>query len=136
MTKTLKVIEPFFGLEYGDTMELSADKKTYIAEYSSEYKADDEDATAKASYKSQCSISLDYAKSLIEDGVLAEVPEKNDREFVNVFGEIDKMLATYTHDLDNLERDEKNTPECLKVEKRTVLNNLIKVLTYLKSLRK
>lgn len=139
MTKTLKVIEPFFGMEAGDEMKLSQDGKMYVSEYSSEYHADDEDDTAAAVYNSTCSISPSYAQQLIREGYLAQTkpePKIPDTPFVNVFDEIDSMIATYKTDLANLDMDERNTPEALKVEKKTVLQNLIKALTHLKTLRK
>lgn len=143
MTRTLKVIEPFFGMETGDEMKLSQDGKMYVSEYNSEYHADDEDDTASAIYNSSCSISPEYAKQLLKQGYLAEVVPFNKEsqsslkpQFVNVFDEIDSMISTYQTDLANLDVDERNTPEALKVEKKTVLQNLIKALTHLKNLRK
>lgn len=141
MTRTLKVIEPFFGMEAGDEMKLSQNGKMYTSEYNSEYHADDENDTASAVYKSSCSISPEYAKQLIREGYLEEqAPTQPKQEsttpFVNVFDEIDSMLTTYKTDLANLDVDERNTPEALKVEKKTVLSNLIKALDHLKNLRK
>ena len=46
------------------------------------------------------------------------------------------MITTYQTDLANIDIDERNTPEALKVEKKTVLQNLIKALNHLKNLRK
>ena len=144
MAKTLKVIDPFFGMEIGDEMKLSQDGKTYVSEYNSEYHADDVDDTATASYHSTCSVSKDYANQLVKEGYLEEVLPKNSMNlqqvqqtpFVNVFDEIDSMITTYQTDLANLDVDERNTPEALRVEKKTVLQNLIKALTHLKNLRK
>lgn len=141
MTKSLKVIEPFFGMEAGDEMKLSQDGKMYVSEYSSEYHADDEDDTASAVYNSTCSVSKDYAEQLVKEGYLEEIVPKQqqkiaDTQFVNVFDEIDSMITTYQTDLANIDIDERNTPEALKVEKKTVLHNLIKALNHLKNLRK
>ena len=140
MTKSLKVIEPFFGMEAGDEMKLSHDGKMYVSEYSSEYHADDEDDTASAVYNSTCSVSKDYAEQLVKEGYLEEVAPstklKDTTPFVNVFDEIDSMITTYQTDLANIDIDERNTPEALKVEKKTVLQNLIKALNHLKNLRK
>lgn len=140
MTKSLKVIEPFFGMEAGDEMKLSQDGKMYVSEYSSEYHADDEDDTASAVYNSTCSVSKDYAEQLVKEGYLEEVTPstklKDATPFVNVFDEIDSMITTYQTDLANIDIDERNTPEALKVEKKTVLQNLIKALNHLKNLRK
>ena len=134
MTKKLEVIEPFFGLELGDVMTLSDDEKSYAAEYNSAYKEDDDDdSSVKATYSSKCSISVDYAKELVNEGVLKEVTE-TEVPFVNVFDEIDSLLKEYTADLNKI--DTQDMPECMKVEQRTVMLNLIKVLNYLKGLKK
>ena len=134
MTKKLEVIEPFFGLELGDVMNLSEDGKSYVAEYNSAYKEDDDDdSSVKATYSSKCSISVDYAKELVNDGMLKEVCERPDT-FVNVFNEIDSLLNKYTYRLNNV--DTEDMPECMKVEQRTVMLNLIKVLNHLKGLKK
>lgn len=53
-----------------------------------------------------------------------------------MFNAIDNMLDTYKSDLKNIDTDMSDAPECLKVEKTTVLRNLIKTLDYLKNLRK
>ena len=144
MTSTLKVIRPFFGLEVGEIMNLSEDGKEYISVYNNEYREHDEDDTATASYSSTCKISVEYAEALIKEGYLEQEPnhkdvdveERKNREFVNVFTEIDNMLNTYNYDLANIDKDLESMPECLKVEKRTVLENLIKALTHLKELKK
>ena len=60
----------------------------------------------------------------------------NYEHFVNVFNAIDNMLDTYKSDLKNIDIDMSDAPECLKVEKTTVLRNLIKTLDYLKNLKK
>lgn len=136
MNKNLKVIEPFFGLETGDI--LSLDKNgMYVSEYNSEYHENDEDDTAYASYNSKCSISPAYAKTLLADGYIEEVPDATKTDnFVNVFDEIDDMIHTYSNDLNELETKTSDMPEALKVEKKTVLMNLVKALSHLKSLRK
>lgn len=135
MTKKLEVIEPFFGLDLGDVMNLSDDEKSYVAEYNSAYKEndDDDDSSVKVTYSSKYSISVDYAKELIDEGMLKEVTEKAE-PFVNVFDEIDSLIEKYTYDLNNV--DTQDMPECMKVEQRTVMLNLIKVLNYLKGLKK
>ena len=134
MTKKLEVIEPFFGLELGDVMNLSDDEKSYVAEYNSAYKEnDDDDYWGSNAYSAKCSISVDYAKELIDEGMLKEVAEKAE-PFINVFDEIDSLIEKYTYDLNKV--DTQDMPECMKVEQRTVMLNLIKVLNYLKGLKK
>lgn len=137
MSKILKVIKPFFIMENGDTFELSSDGSEYVSEFNmNRYESDDEDSSVTEHYSSKYSISPEYAKLLIEDGFLAEENEKSSQKFVNVFDEINSMLETYREDLDTLDEDMANQPACLKIEKETVLNNLITTLEYLNSLRK
>lgn len=141
MSKILRVVEPFFVMEVGDTFELSADGKQYISEYNEEYNKYDDDRVSDSSYHSSFSISVDYAKELIEDGVLEEVVDKaekikRDSNFVNVFDEIDNLLTKYNAQLETLDEDMVNSPQCLKVERKTVLSNMVKLLSYLKNLKK
>ncbi len=139
MTNTLKVVKPFLGFEVGDVLAYNADTNMYESEYNSEYRENDEDDSASVIYNSTCKISSDYVQSLVEEGYLVNnsVDTKTQNtKFVNVFDEIDNMLASYNADLANIDADEKDTPECLKVEKRTVLSNLIKALNHLKELKK
>ena len=140
MDKILKVISPFYLLKVGDTFELSADGSEYTNVHNEELnETNDTNDEISARYTSKYSISTDYAKLLIEEGYLAplepEVPEKNNR-FVNVFDEINTMLETYNEELDTLDDDYAEEPACLKVEKETVLRNMIKVLEHLNSLKK
>lgn len=137
MSKILKVIEPFFVLNVDDTLTLTADGKYYVSERSEEFRSNDEESDMTSSYKGSFTISTKWAKQLIEDGYLEEVePEKKKSQFVNVFDEIDTMLEKYTSELNNLPVEMREDPECLRVEKTTVLKNIIKVLNYLKTLRK
>ena len=136
MTKILKVIKPFFVMEVGDTFEYSEDTKDYKSVYSEEHNSsNEENSTVVSSYNSVYTISEDYAKMLIENGYLEEVTP-NDKRFVNIFDEIDSLLAKYSTDLNILLNSTDDTPQCLKVEKETVLRNMIKLLQHLKSLKK
>ena len=138
MTKTLRVIAPFFVAEIGDKFELN-DSGLYSLEKSEEfYKiAGDDTSDVRSSFSSMFSISQEYAKQLIEEEYLEEMIDKKDtRAFVNVFDEIDSLIEKYTSELNTLDKDMKNEPQCLVVEKTTVLNNIIKVLNYLKNLKK
>lgn len=67
---------------------------------------------------------------------MKEIEEKQNAPFVNVFDEINTLMDTYQDELNKLDADMANMPACLKVEKETVLNNLITVLEHLNSLRK
>lgn len=138
MTKELKVVKPFFVMEPGDTMKLSEDGKSYVSEMNSEHHSDSDNANVWSTYSSVFTISNDQAKELIEDGFLEEVKTKNttDAKFVNVFDEIDRLLSLYEKDLSNINDICKDQPACVKTEQVTVLNNMIKLLTYLKGLRK
>lgn len=140
MAKTLRVINPFFIMEVGDTLELTKDGDMYMAEHNEEFHKhgdDDEDITSK--FSSVYTISTDYAQELIEEGYLEIVDENKSAtktEFVNVFTEIDNLLIKYTNELETVNKDYAEMPECLKVEKISVLKNMIKLLKYLKNLKK
>lgn len=139
MSKILRVIEPFFTVEVGDTFVLSEDGKSYIAERNEEFHtAKDDSSDLISSFKSSFSISTKWAKQLIEDGYLEEATElENTKQaFVNVFDEIDTLLNKYQAELNELPKTMASKPECLRVERVTVLSNMIKLLTHLKSLRK
>lgn len=133
MSKTLEVINSFGMLDEGDVFELTPDGKYYVCEYNEENSAFEGSCDFSASYNTSYKISIDYAKTLVNIGVLKEVTEKDANDFVNVFDEIDRLLVQYTGDLNSID---KNLPTVLKVEKTTVLENLIKVLNHLKALKK
>lgn len=139
MSKTLKVIMPFFVMEVGDTMKLSEDGKTYCFDREDKYENTDGNDDISSSYNSHFEISVAYAKSLIDDGYLSEVTSKpstpkNDANFVNVFDEIDNLLDQYKNAKE--ETDKSDEYPCVKLERQTVYSNLIKVLNHLKNLRK
>lgn len=136
MTKILKVIKPFFVMENGDTFEYNADTDQYESVYNEEHNSSNEDnSTAVSSYNSVYRISKEYAKMLLDNGYVEEVDEK--KRFVNIFDEIDNKLSEYNNELYALKtKADENTPQCLLVEKETVLRNMIKLLEYLKGLKK
>lgn len=139
MTKILKVIKPFFVMEVGDTFEYNDKTKEYKSVYSEEHNSsNEENSTVVSSYNSVYTISEDYAKMLVENGYLEEVMQNtnNDKQFVNIFDEIEHLLVQYNTDLNILLNSDDDTPQCLKVEKETVLRNMIKLLKHLKSLKK
>ena len=136
MKDTFKVIKPFLMLEEGDVLVFDSVDDMYVSEYSSVY---GEDVNEHAEYTSKCKLSPKYVLELEDQGYIEEVKnteEEKTPKFVNVFDEIDTMLASYKEDLANIDIDEENTPACLKVEKETVLKNLIKALNHLKELKK
>lgn len=136
MTKILKVIKPFFIMENGDTFEYNADTDQYESVYNEEHNSSNEDnSTVVSSYNSAYRISKEYAKMLLDNGYVEEVDEK--KRFVNIFDEIDNKLSEYNNELYTLKtKTDENTPQCLLVEKETVLRNMIKLLEYLKGLKK
>lgn len=136
MTKILKVIKPFFVMENGDTFEYNADTEQYESVYNEEHNSSNEDnSTVVSSYNSVYRISKEYAKMLLDNGYVEEVDEK--KRFVNIFDEIDNKLSEYNEELYTLSNgDNDDTPQCLLVEKETVLRNMIKLLEYLKGLKK
>ena len=136
MTKILKVIKPFFVMKNGDTFEYNADTDQYESVYNEEHNSSNEDnSTVVSSYNSVYRISKEYAKMLLDNGYVEEVDEK--KRFVNIFDEIDNKLSEYNNELYTLKtKADENTPQCLLVEKETVLRNMIKLLEYLKGLKK
>lgn len=136
MTKILKVIKPFFVMENGDTFEYNADTDQYESVYNEEHNSSNEDnSTVVSSYNSVYRISKEYAKMLLDNGYVEEVDDE--KRFVNIFDEINNKLSEYNNELCVLKsKDDENTPQCLLVEKETVLRNMIKLLEYLKGLKK
>jgi hypothetical protein len=136
MTKILKVIKPFFVMENGDTFEYNADTDQYESVYNEEHNSSNEDnSTVVSSYNSVYRISKEYAKMLLDNGYVEEVDDK--KRFVNIFDEINNKLSEYNNELCILKsKADENTPQCLLVEKETVLRNMIKLLEYLKGLKK
>ena len=136
MTKILKVIKPFFVMENGDTFEYNADTDQYESVYNEEHNSSNEDnSTVVSSYNSVYRISKEYAKMLLDNGYVEEVDDK--KRFVNIFDEINNKLSEYNNELCSLKsKVDENTPQCLLVEKETVLRNMIKLLEYLKGLKK
>jgi hypothetical protein len=56
--------------------------------------------------------------------------------FTNVFDEISRLIEKYSAEKKSLNEEMANMPECLKVERATVLNNIISVLDHLRGLKK
>lgn len=136
MAKTLKVIEPFCTMSVGDKLELSKDGNNYEYSRSDEFNKIGKDGeTYSSSFESTMRFSPAFVKELIRNGFLVE--ETTDKqEFVNIFTEIDNLLNHYTEELSSINTNMKGCQECVKLEKTTVLNNLITLLTYLKGLKK
>lgn len=126
-------------LDSGDTMELNEAGDMYVSTYNENMATSADDGNdVYGSYSSTFKISPAYADELIEQGYLVpeQLEKKANSQFVNVFSEIDTLLDKYNTEFSNLEKDYKDAPQCLKVEKATVLNNMITVLKHLKNLKK
>ena len=136
MSNILRVIDPFFITEVGDTFTLSEDGDTYEFQKNEEFHKAGDESDINSSYSATFKISLDYAEQLIHDGYLEEVSPKENKSFVNVFDEIDKLIKRYDDQLNNIDLDLADQPQCVKVEKTTVLTNILSVLNHLKELRK
>ena len=139
MAKTLRVIDPFFVMELGDTFEFDAESKMYVSEHKEDFYKLDSDSVDEinSSYNSEFRISTDYAKALLDEGYLEEVnEEETETKFVNIFDEIDSLLTKYRNGLATVDEDTAGLPACVKVERESVLTNLCTLLEHLKSLKK
>lgn len=123
-------------MEVGDTFSLSEDGKFYVAERNEEFHRAGEKNELNSTFNSTFNISIDYAKELIEEGYLEEVDPVTKPGFINVFDEIDNLIDRYSKELKNIDLDLAGEPQCVKVEKTTVLTNMLSVLNHLKTLRK
>lgn len=137
MTKTLRVIDPFFVMDLGDTFEWNEDVKMYVSKHNEEFYKVGGDSIdeVKSSYNSEFQISEEYAKTLVDEGYLEEVREKT-TNFVNIFDEIDTLLEKYKNELTIVDKTTAELPACVKVEREAVLTNLVTLLEHLKSLKK
>ena len=109
----------------------------YVSQHVEEFhKTDDSDSELRSTFNSNFAISADYAKELIADGYLEEMVSEPKKAFTNVFDEINRLIEKYEDEKANLNEDMANMPECLKVERATVLNNVLSVLDHLKELKK
>lgn len=124
----------FGSITIGDTFEWDDKRNCYVNVFTDEYGESDAKHTESFKIVSETLLDKNDVESLIKYEILEEVVEKND--FVNVFDEIDNLLNKYSEELSQIDTTMADAPECLKVEKRTVLANLSKVLNYLKSLKK
>mgnify|MGYP006873019963 CR=1 FL=1 len=137
MSKILRVVEPFFIMKAGDTLELSKDGSRYEYSLNEEFhNVNVSDSEVSSEFKAEFNISTAYAKTLVEEGYLEEVELKKSNEFVNIFDEIDKLIAKYTDEQKNIDEDMVGLPDCVKLERATVLGNLLTLLNHLKSLKK
>ena len=143
MIKTLKVVKPFYvdnnlEIKVNEIFEWSEDEGLYINENTSVYNPDDSNEdTDTFSSTTKTYISIGYAARLLKYGFLKDTEDvKTKDNFVNIFDEIESLKKEYTKQLDGLNEEYKDSPACLKVEKQTVLTNLINLLNHLGSLKK
>jgi hypothetical protein len=140
MAKTLRVVEPFLVLMTGDMFEYDEETNMYVSQRKEEYyeNGDSHSKQIKSTFSTNFSISPEYAKDLINEGIIEEATEteQNKTPFVNIFDEIDTLLARYTEQLNDVEENSNDLPACMKIERETVLNNMITLLKHLKSLKK
>jgi hypothetical protein len=112
----------------------------YVSQRKEEYyeNGDSHSKQIKSTFSTNFSISPEYAKDLIAEGIIEEATEteQNKTPFVNIFDEIDTLLARYTEQLNDVEENSNDIPACMKIERETVLNNMITLLKHLKSLKK
>lgn len=125
-------------MELGDIFEYDEETGMYVAKHKEEfYKVGNTEVDeVTSSYNAEFKISPDYAKSLLKEGFLEECENVDKSSFVNIFDEINTLLNKYTNELKTLENDMAGLPACVKVERETVLTNLITLLNHLKSLKK
>lgn len=137
MKKVLRVINSFFVMDLGDIFEYDENTGMYVSKHKEDFYRTDDGAVdeIKSSYNSEFQISEDYAKSLIDDGYL-EVVDDDTKPFVNIFDEINTLLEKYKNGLKTIEQDTAGLPACVKVERESVLTNLVTLLEHLKSLKK
>lgn len=132
MTNILEVVSPFSLMVEGDRFE-KTDRGSYIHTYGGTNESVCKDGSCTNTYTFCYEISEEYAKILKENGCLKEV---SDTKRVNVFDEITNLIDLYSNELSTIDKDMKDSPACLKIERQTVLENMIKVLGHLKSLKK
>ena len=131
----LKLVKPLYYMEAGSIFEFKDGK--YVCEIKNVDDTITDDGTdTSVEFSQRMSISEESAKNLIKSGFLKELGPGEDSDFMNVFEQIDKMLTMYETELNNLDDDYEGSPVCMKVEKETVLKNLVKALTYLKNLKR
>ena len=134
MENKYKVIKPFSYMEVGDEFELTEDGM-YTCEATDGASAEDAEGGVYESYSSYSyTVSPAVMDKLIKDGFVANAAVEN-KKFVNVFDEIDRLQETYTRELASLEDEMKDAPACMKIEKQTVLENLNTLLEHLKTLK-
>lgn len=137
MNKTLQVQKDFDQAKVGDIYNLSEDGKSYVYESVEDNSYVDartgSTISSKNSYRNE--ISEAYAEKLLSLGYLSAVEDKQ-KEYKNVFHEMEHLRDTYIENLKNLDEDYKDQPACVKIEAETVLSNLIKLCDHLLSLQK
>lgn len=136
MTKKIKVITPFYGLEVGDILTLSEDGNTYSLEV---HNGIDTETGLQSTFDLVFNISANKAKELVEEGKFAyieEPKEKKDSSFINIFDEIDNLLEELQEEAKKFVEENTDKPNWLKREYSNVIGSNMDILMYLKSLKK
>nr|DAU12217.1 MAG TPA: hypothetical protein [Caudoviricetes sp.] len=136
MTKKIKVISPFYGLEVGDTLTLSDDGKMYLLEV---HKGVNSETGLQSTFDFVFKIGASKAKELVELGTFAYVEEEKEKKsssFVNVFDEIDNLLEEFQEEAKKFVNANEDKPSWLQKEHSNVIESNIDLLMYLKSLKK
>lgn len=136
MTKKIKVISPFYGLEVGDTLTLSDDGKMYLLEV---HKGVNSETGLQSTFDFVFKIGANKAKELVELGTFAYVEEEKEKKsssFVNVFDEIDNLLEEFQEEAKKFVNANEDKPSWLQKEHSNVIESNIDLLMYLKSLKK
>lgn len=121
-------------MERGDVLEYEEKNNTYTNVKISKGTWGDEEAERHFECSSSVAFDIDTIKEFEEEGLICKDEPKTQR--ANVFDEIDSLMTSYTEDLNNVDEDMCHMPECLKVERITVLENMLKLLNHLKSLKR
>ena len=136
MTKKIKVITPFYGLEVGDILTLSEDGNMYSLEV---HNGIDTETGLQSTFDLVFNISANKAKELVEEGKFAyieEPKEKKDSSFINIFDEIDNLLEELQEEAKKFVEENTAKPNWLKREYSNVIGSNMDILMYLKSLKK
>ena len=138
MAKTLKVIDPFLRLDFGDMFEQN-ENGDYVSTVREDFTNNsDNGGTFTTKYHADFTISKDYAEQMVKDGYLQEVTNKEkeqERNFINIFDEIDNLINNYENERKAINEDDTVHP-AVKRESNVVYTNLLTVLNHLKSLKK
>ena len=132
MDKVFKVKKSFIDLvEPEDIIEYDKDTNTYFIEKIRKSSYVQEGIPYNITSQTYIDITPGEVETLIKEGYLVSVEQ--DKPHVNVFDRIKELSSIYSKELKTLDEDMTNAPACLKIERQTVLQNLLTVLQELAS---